>query len=108
MRLEAAMMQPHLTATRQSTRGAGTACVTDGEVRVMMRSGLMCMLIAFSAIAASVTVASQPLNHGESSRIAELVQARVGGPVVAHTADEAAYLAAQAWLEHIAPRRRWP
>ena len=72
----------------------------------MIRSGLACMAFAFGAIAASVTVASQPLNGSESARIAQLALARPAGPAAAQSPEEAAQRAAQAWLEHIAPRRR--
>lgn len=80
----------------------------DGEIRVMIRSGLACMAIAFSAIAASVTVASQPLNGSESARIAQLSLARPASQQMERSPEEAAQLAAQAWLAHIAPRRRRP
>ncbi|RYI98805.1 MAG: hypothetical protein EON47_18560 [Acetobacteraceae bacterium] len=66
------------------------------------------MFITSSAVAASLTVAPQPLNDSESSTIAQLALTQAAGQRVTHTADEAAYLAAQAWLEHIAPRRRRP
>ena len=72
----------------------------------MVRTGLACMLVTVGAIAASVTVASQPLNDDESLKIAQLARVHASSPQAAPTAEEAAYLAAQAWLAHIAPRRR--
>ena len=74
----------------------------------MVRTGLACMFITIGAVAASVTVASQPLNDDESLEIAQLARARTqaASPQVAPGPEEAAYLAAQAWLAHIAPRRR--
>ena len=80
----------------------------EGDLRVMMRSGLACLFITSSAVAAAMTVAPQPLNGGETSKIAQLAMPRAAGEKGVHTTDEAAYLAAQAWLVHIAPRRRWP
>ena len=69
------------------------ARTADGEIRVMIRSGLACMAFAFGAIAASVTVASQPLNGSESSRIAQLALARPAAPPAAQSAEETARLA---------------
>lgn len=66
------------------------------------------MFITSSAVAASLTVAPQPLNGSESSAIAQLALTQGAGRRDAQSADEAAHLAAQAWLEHIAPRRRRP
>lgn len=64
------------------------------------------MLITVGAVAASVTVAPQPLNDDEPLAIAQLARTRAVSPQAARTPEEAAQLAAQAWLEHIAPRRR--
>ena len=72
----------------------------------MVRTGLACMLVTVGAIAASVTVASQPLNDDESLKIAQLARTQASSPQAAANPEEAAYLAAQAWLAHIAPRRR--
>ena len=72
----------------------------------MVRTGLACMLVTVGAIAASVTVASQPLNDDESLTIAQLARTQASSPQEASNPEEAAYLAAQAWLAHIAPRRR--
>lgn len=72
----------------------------------MVRTGLACMFVTIGAVAASVTVASQPLNDDESLKIAQLARAQAIGPQAAPSPEEAAYLAAQAWLAHIAPRRR--
>jgi hypothetical protein len=72
----------------------------------MVRTGLACMFITIGAVAASVTVASQPLNDDESLKIVQLARTQAVSPQAAPSPEEAAYLAAQAWLAHIAPRRR--